>query len=202
MHRLVLALTLAGCWTSSSPPPAEPKPQIKELVQPVMIEKQELAGEEGGVEGGVEGGDPCGGVPGGVVGGVIGGGVGAPPPPPPPPPMPPQNIPPTLLEGSRIAGDKYIQPTDLTKVAIMQAGRNKLVGSFKLCVTTQGDVMSVSQLKSTGFPDYDQKILTEMRTNWRYRPYLVNGKAVPVCTAVTFIYSQGAPPPPPPLTQP
>jgi hypothetical protein len=26
--------------------------------------------------------------------------------------------------------------------------------------------------------------------NWRYKPYLVNGKAVPVCTAVTFIYSQ------------
>ena len=29
-----------------------------------------------------------------------------------------------------------------------------------------------------------------MRNEWRYKPYLVNGKAVPVCTAVTFIYSQ------------
>jgi hypothetical protein len=25
---------------------------------------------------------------------------------------------------------------------------------------------------------------------WSYRPYLLNGKAVPVCTAVKFIYSQ------------
>jgi hypothetical protein len=25
---------------------------------------------------------------------------------------------------------------------------------------------------------------------WKYRPFMVNGKAVPVCTAVTFIYTQ------------
>jgi hypothetical protein len=29
-----------------------------------------------------------------------------------------------------------------------------------------------------------------MRAEWRYKPYNVNGKPVPVCTAVTFIYSQ------------
>ena len=29
-----------------------------------------------------------------------------------------------------------------------------------------------------------------MRSEWKYSPYMVNGKAVPVCTAVTFIYSQ------------
>ena len=45
-------------------------------------------------------------------------------------------------------------------------------------------------LKSTGFPAYDNKILSKMRGEWRYKPYMVNGKAVPVCTAVTFIYSQ------------
>jgi hypothetical protein len=37
-----------------------------------------------------------------------------------------------------------------------------------------------------------------MRT-WTYRPFLVNGKPAPVCTAVTFIYSQKVAPPP---TQP
>jgi len=45
-------------------------------------------------------------------------------------------------------------------------------------------------LKSTGFPAYDSKIQTKIRGEWRYKPYNVNGKAVPVCTAVTFIYNQ------------
>ena len=45
-------------------------------------------------------------------------------------------------------------------------------------------------LKSTGFPAYDSKIQSKIRGEWRYEPYNVNGKAVPVCTAVTFIYSR------------
>ncbi len=142
-------------------------------------------GEIGGVIGGVEVG-----VEGGVEGGVVGGVVGAPPPPPPPPPpAPPQNVPPTVLETQRIAGDKVITPDPATVTEIQRSGKAKIIGSFKLCVTSSGDVMSVSMLKSTGFSAYDEKIQRAMRT-WRYRPYQVNGKSVPVCTAVTFIYSQ------------
>ena len=44
-------------------------------------------------------------------------------------------------------------------------------------------------IKASGFPAYDQKIQREMR-NWKYRPFMINGKAAPVCTAVTFIYQQ------------
>nr|MBA2541051.1 hypothetical protein [Deltaproteobacteria bacterium] len=110
-------------------------------------------------------------------------------PPPPPPPAPPQNVPPTLLEGQRIAGDKNIIPNDVTKTEIQRSGKDKIVGSYKLCITVDGNISSINQLKSTGFGAYDAKIQGEMR-NWRYKPYLVNGRAVPVCTAVTFIYSQ------------
>jgi hypothetical protein len=49
--------------------------------------------------------------------------------------------------------------------------------------------------------DYDAKIMREMR-RWAYRPYTVNGKAVPVCTAATFIYAQPLPAPPAPRTLP
>lgn len=61
----------------------------------------------------------------------------------------------------------------------------------------------MNQLRSTGFPAYDEKILRELR-QWQYRPFLVNGKPVAVCTAVTFIYSQRADPvvPPPPRPAP
>ncbi len=182
------------------PPPGGAKPQtqvitpkkikVKDIVQPVKIEKQEQVVEETGSTGGVEGGEE-GGVEGGVLGGDINGVMGAPPPPPPPPPppAPPQNVPPTLLEGSRIAGNKNIVPADVTKTEIQRSGKDKVVGSYKLCITTDGSVSSISQLKTTTFPAYDAKIQSEMRS-WKYRPYMVNGRAVPVCTAVTFIYSQ------------
>ena len=121
-----------------------------------------------------------------------------PPPPPPPPPAgqeggvegsPPQNVAPTMLEGSRIAGEKVIVPDDKTKIAIQQSKRDRLIASFKLCVDTTGAVNTVTLLKTSGFPDYDAKIIREMN-KWAYRPYQVNGQAVPVCSAVTFIYSQ------------
>ena len=137
----------------------------------------------------------------GVVGGVVGGTPGTPPPPPPPPPGPPQNIPPTLLEGSRIAGNKMIAPDDMTRAQIAMTAKDKYIGSFKLCVSTAGDVTSVVKLKSTGLPDYDAKLEREMKL-WRYKPFMVNGKSVPVCTAVTFVYSQQPPPPPPPRRTP
>ena len=118
------------------------------------------------------------------------------PPPPPPPASPavanptgPQNVAPTLLEGSRIAGERVILPDDKTKTAITASKRDKVIGSFKLCLDTTGAITSVVALKSSGFPDYDAKIIREMN-KWTYRPYHVDGKAVPVCTAVTFIYSQ------------
>jgi TonB family protein len=112
--------------------------------------------------------------------------VGSPPSPPPPPP---QNIPPNALEGHRIRGDKHIVPNDVTKVEIQRSGKTRVVGVWKFCIDTAGAITSVNQLKSTGFTAYDQKIQAAIRT-WVYRPYKVNGKDVPVCSAVTFVYTQ------------
>jgi len=106
-----------------------------------------------------------------------------------PPTAGPQNVPPTLLEASRISGEKVIVPDDMVKVKITESKRENVIGSFKLCIDTSGAITAITQLKSTGFPDYDAKIIRTMNT-WKYRPYKVNGAAVPVCTAVTFIYSQ------------
>ncbi len=171
----------------------EHKKKVTDIVQPVKVEKQEKQtvvedkGDPNGEEGGVEGGQ---------VGGVVGGdlnGVGTgppPPPPPPPPPAPPQVVPPTMLEGSRIAGEKNIIPDDVTKTDIQRSGKEKIVISFKLCITVNGDVSNVTMLKSSTYPAYDQKILRTIKNEWKYKPYAVNGKVVPVCTAVTLIYSQ------------
>ncbi|MBV8762467.1 MAG: hypothetical protein JO257_34605 [Deltaproteobacteria bacterium] len=104
-------------------------------------------------------------------------------------PAPPQNIVPSALETLRVAGSKLITPDAKTKDAIALSGHDKVIGSFKLCIDDTGKVASVSKLKTTGWADYDAKIDRELHA-WAYKPYEVNGKPAPVCTAVTFIYQQ------------
>ncbi len=185
--------------TPPPPPPAPPKgavkPQdvkitpkkvrVKDIVQPVKIEKQEVVapivtGDSNGVE---EGGD-ANGVPNGDIGSVV-----AAPPPPPPPPPPPRNVAPQVLDANRIAGEKEISPDEVTKTEIKRSGQDRVMGSFKICITAEGNIKDVRQMKSTGFAAYDAKILAGMR-EWRYRPFTVDGKPQPACTAVSFIYKQ------------
>ena len=99
----------------------------------------------------------------------------------------PTNVPPSQLERNRIRGTKQIDPDAVTKVDIAKAGKSSVVASFKLCVDTNGRVSTVSMLKSSGFVDYDVKLEREMR-RWAYAPFMLNGAATAVCTAVTFIY--------------
>ena len=121
--------------------------------------------------------------------------------PPPPPPAAPGNlVAPNALEAQRIAGTKQIAPDDQTKREIARAAKDKTVSSFKLCVTVDGAIASVRLLKSSGFPAYDQKIIDTIQREWRYKPFSIEGKPVPVCTAVTFIYTQQPADPPPTLT--
>lgn len=183
-----------------APPPGGAKPQdvvikpkhhtVRELVQPVHIEQQTAPTAEIGDVGSGSGT---------VIGGTgddpntpdIGDpGPPLPPPPPAAPPPQPVNVAPPTLEASRIAGSKLIEPTDTTKLDIQRSGKSRLVGSFKLCLTAGGAVSTVAMLKSSGFPAYDQTIMTRIREEWRYRPFMINGTPAPVCTAVTFIYSQ------------
>jgi hypothetical protein len=113
-----------------------------------------------------------------------------PPLPPPPPPPPPKNVAPQALQGLRIAGTTMIEPDDPTRIAIARAGKPQTVISLKLCIATDGAINTLRILKSSGFAAYDQKIVNTIRDEWKYKPYVVDGTPAPVCSAVTFIYSQ------------
>lgn len=102
---------------------------------------------------------------------------------------PPNTISPVTLERRRIAGRAMIVPDDATKDEIMRSGRSSVTGAFKFCLDETGHVESIKQIRSTGYPVYDRKIIGGLRT-WAYRPLFTDGKATPVCTSVTFIYSQ------------
>jgi serine/threonine-protein kinase len=105
-------------------------------------------------------------------------------------PVAPQVVAATALDANRIAGDKNIAPDSATMDAISRSGTDKVISSYKVCVGADGSINTVSLLKTSGFPAYDDKIQGTIRRDWRYRPFLANGKPTPVCTAIRFVYSQ------------
>ncbi len=94
-----------------------------------------------------------------------------------------------LIEGKLIKGEKLVVPDDDTRVQIQQSSSRRLLGTFRVCIDETGHVESLLPLRSTGYARYDRRILGAM-TQWEYSPYLVDGRPVPVCTGVTFIYTQ------------
>jgi hypothetical protein len=94
----------------------------------------------------------------------------------------------SFLEGHRIRGTKLIAPDDETKTEI-QKHTGRATGSFRICLDEAGRVESVLPLRSTGYANYDRKLIAYMR-EWVYEPYKVDGQPLAVCTAVTFVYNQ------------
>jgi protein TonB len=197
---------IEATFASAPPPPPPPppggskkkktekkkvkKPKPNETTQPSDKKKPDEPedssddsndeGVEGGVEGGVAGG-VVGGVLGGVEGGVLGGiGDG-----PPPPPKKEQFVPQKALDAFKISGNENVQMPDAAATKARRDGKTLIVASAKLCLTAGGAIKSVRLIKKSGYSAYDSKITSTLRT-WKYKPFKVNGKAVPVCTAVNF----------------
>ena len=103
------------------------------------------------------------------------------------PPPAPTPVPPMVLRGLRISGETQIQANDNVKTEMRRDGKDEVKAMFKVCLDTRGEVGSLSMLRSSGYSAYDADLLAAMRA-WRYRPYLVNTTAIPVCGVVTFIY--------------
>jgi TonB family protein len=142
----------------------------------------------GGVAGGVGGG-----VVGGVVGGVLGGIITAPttnttviaPPPPPPPPSPPP-----LPALTRIGGD-VAQANLISSVppAYPEAARAAQVqGTVILQATISKDGMVQDLVIISGHPLLNDAAVQAVR-QWRYRPQMVSGQAIPVITTITVNFA-------------
>lgn len=93
------------------------------------------------------------------------------------------------MEAHRVAGEKLVMPSDRTKIEMQQRGVGRVIGAIKLCIDENGTVTRVKPIRSTGFPAYDA-VIVQAVSRWRYSPVIDEGHAVPVCTAVTFVYSQ------------
>jgi hypothetical protein len=59
-----------------------------------------------------------------------------------------------------------------------------------VCLDERGHPTDVVVLRSTHMEQYDLKIVRTIKDTWRYSPFVFDGRARSVCTAVTFIYTQ------------
>jgi TonB family protein len=96
-------------------------------------------------------------------------------------------VPPRVLQGLRISGQTQVHPSDVTKTSMLHDGHAKVSAVFKVCVGADGNVNGVTQLKSSGYAEYDQELTAAIR-GWVYKPYEIDGHRVPACGAVTFAY--------------
>jgi len=94
------------------------------------------------------------------------------------------------LDANRLSGERKIVPDEITLGALGRAGGDTLISSFKICVASDGNISSITQLRGTGFPAYDAKIQSTIRRDWRYRPFVITGKPTAVCSTVRFVYAQ------------
>lgn len=101
----------------------------------------------------------------------------------------PQDVEPSLLEGHRISGTRSVAPDRDTKRFFHDHAVGQVVTSVRLCLDPRGTPEQITLLSTSCFPRYESDILAAMR-EWRSSEYRVNGVAVPVCTAVSFIYRQ------------
>jgi hypothetical protein len=93
------------------------------------------------------------------------------------------------VEARRISGSPTLYPPETIQIAMQRRGVSTIAASLGLCVSASGLVQGLHFKGATGFPTYDLELVETLRT-WRYRPYLLDGRPVTVCTTVTFVYTQ------------
>jgi TonB family protein len=99
-----------------------------------------------------------------------------------------QQIAPKVLSGLRMSGETQVHPGNSTQSQMVRDVATRVVGTVKLCISSDGGVSSAKMLVSTKYDAYDAALLAAVH-DWHYRPYTINGAAVPACSSVTFVYS-------------
>jgi TonB family protein len=175
---------------------------VKELTQPKKLEDELKISYDNGARAGTDPGPGGGGGPGdGIEGGDgegckeadgrpcgLGPSLTLPELPKPPPPPRTEEVAAEILRALRLRGETQIHPPRDVYDQIYRSGNLQTSAEVKVCLTTVGTVSSVTLRRSSGYPAYDEALVGAVR-GWLYRPYTVNGAAVPACGAVKFQYA-------------
>jgi TonB family protein len=113
------------------------------------------------------------------------------PPAPSPPPQPtakPRTVGQAELEKLRTQGEKA---PDLATAAMKLAkrdGEKTMRILVTVCVSDRGAPTAVSMTVSSKYPEANEKLVADIH-KWRFKPYVADGGAVPVCAPYLFHYS-------------
>jgi hypothetical protein len=102
---------------------------------------------------------------------------------------PPGWVQPEVFKQQRISGRRDIAPPEDVMLRMARKRIHKIRTTVVLCISSLGTVTNLGLDESSGYAIYDLKIFNTLRA-WRYRPLLVGGKPMPVCTSVRFTYQQ------------
>ncbi len=99
----------------------------------------------------------------------------------------PEKITIDTLAALRTSGDTQIRLPPSVLRALADQGVRRVDVMVRLCLSPAGTPQSVEILSSSGNAEADDRVRDGVRT-WRYRPYAVNGRAVPACAGVLMRY--------------
>jgi hypothetical protein len=92
--------------------------------------------------------------------------------------------------GEQIAGKVPIIPSDSVRLAVRRLSNvGRITTGFQFCVDVNGKVFRVDTLRSSGIPEYDRQLIEGIKT-LVFRPYLDDGKPLPVCATQVYMFSQ------------
>ena len=70
---------------------------------------------------------------------------------------------------------------------MIRNGVSSVKATVHLCVDTVGAVTDTELTDATGYDEYDKKLIDAVR-GWRFRPFVVNGLTLNVCSTAEFVY--------------
>ena len=94
-----------------------------------------------------------------------------------------------------IAGEREPHLSDDAKRQFLKRGQPRPVLMVKLCLDAEGSPSEINLVKGSGVAAADASVLAAVG-GWRFEPYVKDGEAVGLCTAIMFRYNISGPPPP------
>jgi hypothetical protein len=106
----------------------------------------------------------------------------------PPPPASPRKIAQGELESLRVAGARFPSLPAGARTIAHRDGVKTVQMAAEVCVGENGAMSSVRLLRGSDYNDANDKVVADIK-EWRFRPYVVDGKPIPVCAPVILRYS-------------
>jgi TonB family protein len=95
-------------------------------------------------------------------------------------------VPAAAMEARRLSGSNKVLPSADVRRAMLAAGDRRTMAVMKLCITRGGAVGTLELVQASEYLAFDEQVRNAIQS-WSFRPFTINGAAVPVCAVFSFI---------------